>query len=60
VGLGALVDIGVLWILVGLTVRAFWRTSPFAGWLMVPPWFWVSFAGVFNAAVWKAYPELLG
>jgi translocator protein len=59
-GLWALVDIGVLWILVGLTVRAFWRVRPLAGWLMAPLWVWVSFAGALNAAVWKANPALLG
>ena len=59
-GLWALVDVTVLWILVALTVRAFWRIRPLAGWLMVPLWVWVSFAGVLNAAVWKANPALLG
>jgi tryptophan-rich sensory protein len=59
-GLWALIDIGVLWLLVGLTVRAFWRVRPVFGLLMVPLWAWVSFAGVLNAVLWQTNPVLLG
>jgi len=59
-GLWALIDIGVLWLLVGLTVRAFWRVRPVFGLLMVPLWAWVSFAGVLNAVLWQTNPALLG
>lgn len=59
-GLWALVDIAVLWLLVGLTARAFWRIRPVFGLLMVPLWLWVSFAGVLNAALWWTNPALLG
>ena len=59
-GLWALIDIGMLWLLVGLMVRAFWRVRPAFGLLMVPLWAWVSFAGVLNAVVWQANPALLG
>lgn len=58
-GLWALIDIAVLWVLVGLTVRAFWRVRPVFGWLLVPLWAWVSFAGLLNAALWQANPALL-
>lgn len=59
-GLWALLDIGLLWLLVGLTVRAFWRVRPVFGLLMVPLWAWVSFAGVLNAVLWQTNPALLG
>ena len=59
-GVWALIDIGVLWLLVGLTVRAFWRVRPAFGLLMVPLWLWVSFAGVLNAVLWQTNPSLLG
>ena len=59
-GLWALVDIGVLWFLVGLTIRAFWRVQPRFGLLLVPLWAWVSFAGVLNAELWLTNPAILG
>lgn len=59
-GLLALMDVAVLWVLVGLTVRAFWRVRPLAGALLLPLWGWVSFAAVLNAQVWRANPQLLG
>jgi tryptophan-rich sensory protein len=48
----ALVDIVVLWVLIGLTIAAFWRISKPAAWLLVPYWAWVSFATSLNAAIW--------
>jgi tryptophan-rich sensory protein len=59
-GLWALVDIGALWLLVGLTVRAFWRVQPTFGLMMLPLWLWVSFAGLLNAVLWRTNPALLG
>lgn len=59
-GLWALLDIAVLWLLVGLTVRAFWKIRPAFALLMVPLWAWVSFAGVLNAVLWQKNPALLG
>lgn len=59
-GLWALLDIAVLWLLVGLTVRAFWKIRPAFALLMVPLWAWVSFAGVLNAVLWQNNPALLG
>ena len=59
-GVWALIDIGVLWVMVGLTVRAFWRVRPLFGALMVPLWAWVSFAAVLNATLWQSNPALLG
>lgn len=59
-GLWALIDLAVLWLLVGLTVRAFWRVRPAFGLLMLPLWAWVSLAGVLNVVVWRSNPALLG
>ena len=59
-GLWALVDIVLLWLLVAFTIRAFWRVRPLFGALLLPLWIWVSFAGVLNAVVWLANPALLG
>lgn len=56
----ALLDIGVLWVLVAFTARAFWRVRPVFGALLLPLWLWVSFAAVLNAVLWRANPALLG
>ena len=48
----ALVEIVVLWVAIVVTLRAFWRVSPAAGWLLVPYLAWVSFATVLNGSLW--------
>ncbi len=52
----ALVEIGLLWILIGLTTLAFFRVSRLAGWLFVPYLAWVSFAAVLNAEIVRLNP----
>ncbi len=47
----ALVDIALLWVLIGLTVALFWRVSRVAALLLAPYWAWVSFATVLNASI---------
>lgn len=47
----ALVNILMMWILIGLTVRSFWQVDKRAAYLMVPYWLWVSFATVLNGAI---------
>jgi translocator protein len=47
----ALVDIAVLWMLIGLTVGLFWRISRPAALLLMPYWLWVSYATFLNAAI---------
>ena len=47
----ALVDIAVLWVLIGVTVGLFWRRSRPAALLLVPYWLWVSYATCLNAAI---------
>jgi len=44
-------DICLLWVAIGVTVTQFFLVSRVAGWLMVPYWIWVTFAGALNAAI---------
>ena len=60
--LGALafIDIIILWLLIALTIVTFKAHNKLAAWLLVPYWFWVSFAGVLNFSVWQLNPAILG
>lgn len=49
----ALVDIVLLWLAIGLTIRAFWSISRLAAYLLVPYWLWVSFATGLNFTLWR-------
>jgi benzodiazapine receptor len=49
----ALLDIGLLWLVLAATTLAFWRASTAAGVLMLPYLAWVSFALALNAAIWR-------
>ena len=59
-GLLALIDIGLLWILIAATLVSFWQVQPLAGILMLPYLAWVSFAAVLNFSLWHLNPALLG
>ena len=59
-GAMALVDIVLLWLLIAATVIGFWRTSRFAGALLLPYLCWVSFAAVLNFTIWQMNPRILG
>ncbi len=48
----ALIDIIAMWIMIALTMRAFFKVARPAGWLLVPYLAWVSFAAVLNASIW--------
>src|SRR3990172_6680042 len=48
----ALLEITLLWALVGITSLRFFSLKPLAGLLMFPYWLWTSFAAVLNAAIW--------
>jgi translocator protein len=50
--LGA-IDILVLWVFLVLTVRAFFKVSTVAGWLLVPYLLWVTFAAALNIEIWR-------
>lgn len=52
----AAIEIVVLWVSILLTLLAFWRAAPPAGWLMVPYLAWVTFATALNIAIWKLNP----
>ena len=48
----AMVDILLLWLAIGATVREFARVSRPAAALLLPYWAWVSFAAALNAGIW--------
>lgn len=56
----AFVDIVTLWILILVTMIAFWRVRPAAGILLIPYLAWVSFAAALNFSLWQMNPEILG
>lgn len=49
----AFIEILVLWLLILLTLIAFWRIALPAGLLLVPYFLWVSFASALNLAIWR-------
>jgi tryptophan-rich sensory protein len=59
-GILALADVLVLWILIVITLIAFWRVRPLAGALLIPYLLWVSFAALLNYSLWQLNPEVLG
>jgi tryptophan-rich sensory protein len=48
----ALVEIVAMWVLILVTLVAFYRLRPLAGWLLVPYQLWVTFATALNATIW--------
>lgn len=50
----ALVDIVLLWVLIGATIWLFRPVSRLAAALLLPYWAWVTFATGLNAAIWWA------
>jgi len=56
----AFADILLLWVLIVATLISFWRIRAFAGALLVPYLFWVSFAAALNYSVWQLNPQVLG
>lgn len=49
----ALVEVVVLWAVIGATTLVFGRISPVSFWLMAPYWAWVTFAAVLNEKFWR-------
>ncbi len=47
-----LIDIVLLWILIMMTIITFWRLSPIAAYLLVPYFFWVTYAVALNFEIW--------
>ena len=58
-GVLALADIVVLWILIVATLVSFWRVRPIAGALLIPYLLWVSFASILNYSLWQLNPQVL-
>lgn len=52
----ALVDIGLLWGAIVVTMLLFWRVRPAAALLLVPYLLWVSFALLLNLRFWQLNP----
>lgn len=48
----AFLDISVLWIMILALATLFYRARKIAGWLLVPYFLWVTFAGVLNLSIW--------
>lgn len=48
----ALVEIGMLWIFILITIFAFSKIDARASWLLVPYISWVSFAAILNYSIW--------
>jgi len=48
----ALVDVILLWFVVGFTTLIFGGVTPLAAWLMLPYQAWLTFAAVLNGAYW--------
>ncbi len=42
----------LLWLITGITVAKFYRIHHTAGFLILPYWLWITFAGYLNLAVW--------
>jgi len=51
-----LVDILLLWMVLSLTIVLFAQVSLLAAALLIPYWFWVAFAALLNARIWKLNP----
>lgn len=58
-GVWSMVDIIVLWVLIVMTIVAFWRVNKLAALLMIPYLLWVSFAAVLNYYMWQLNPSIL-
>lgn len=51
--LAAYVVILLLWIMIAVMILRFYKFSHVASWLLVPYFFWVSFASLLNYAIWQ-------
>lgn len=51
--MAAFAELTVLWVVLLVTLVVFGRIDRLAGWLLIPYWAWVSFAGVLNFWVWR-------
>ena len=49
-------EILLLWLVLAVTMKSFWRVSKSAGALLVPYLAWVSFAATLNFTIWRLNP----
>ncbi|WP_053955106.1 TspO/MBR family protein [Inediibacterium massiliense] len=49
----AFVELIVLWVLILITFKKFYKLDAWAGYLLIPYIIWVAFAGILNFFVWK-------
>ncbi len=49
----AFAEIALLWVMIALTLLAFWRVKTSAGLLMLPYLLWVTFAAALNFSIWQ-------
>lgn len=59
-GAWSVINIVLLWLLIVITMVAFWRLSRLAACLLIPYVLWVSFAAALNYAMWQLNPTVLG
>ncbi len=59
-GLVALVEIVVLWLLIAATMASFWRVRRVAALLLAPYLAWVSLATALTFSLWELNPAVLG
>lgn len=52
-GAASFANIVFLWLLIILTIIAFWKVKPLSGVLLVPYLLWVSFAATLNLVIWR-------
>ncbi len=52
----AMIDIGLLWIAILITMILFWNRQPAAGIMFLPYLLWVSYASTLNFALWRLNP----
>jgi tryptophan-rich sensory protein len=49
----AFAEIVLLWVMIVLTLNAFWKVKPSAGLLMLPYLAWVTYAAALNFTIWR-------
>jgi len=59
-GIVALAEVLLLWLLIAATVCAFWRVTKVAALLLLPYLAWVTFASALNYMLWRLNPAILG
>lgn len=58
-GAAAFTEVVALWILIAITLIAFWRVRPLAGYLLIPYLLWVGFACILTWSLWQRNPQIL-